>query len=316
MRALVTGGAGFIGHHLVRGLLARGDEVSVLDAFITGSRDRLTEIEDRIDLIEGDIREPADLDRAMAGCEVVFHLAAIPSVQRSMLEPRMTHDVNVTGTVEVALAAGRAGVRRIIFAGSSAVYGNAPILPRREDQLPDPQSPYATGKLAGEHYLRVLGPALGFESVVLRYFNIFGAGQDPNSDYAAVVPRFVTAALRGDRPIVYGDGLQSRDFTHVDNVVSANLLASVAPGADGAVCNIGCGGRYSLLELLAAIGDALGQPLDPVFEPVRLGDVPHSQAAIDAASERLGYRVLVPFAEGIARTVAWYREHSAARPVG
>jgi UDP-glucose 4-epimerase len=233
-----------------------------------------------------------------------------------MLEPRLTHDVNVTGTLEVALAAGRAGVRRIVFAGSSAVYGSAPILPRVEDQLPDPQSPYAAGKLFGEHILRVLGAALGFETVVLRYFNIFGAGQDPNSDYAAVVPRFVTAGLRGERPIVYGDGLQSRDFTHVDNVVSANLLASQAPGAGGAVCNIGCGGRYSLLELLTAIGDALGTPLDPAFEPARQGDVPHSQADIGAASDRLGYRVLVPFAEGIARTVAWYREQAAARPGG
>lgn len=309
MRVLVTGGAGFIGHHLVRGLLERGDEVRVLDAFITGSRERLDAVADRITLIEGDIREPADLDRAMAGCEVVFHLAAIPSVQRSMLEPRLTHDVNVTGTLEVALAAGRAGVRRVVFAGSSAVYGMAPILPRVEDQLPDPQSPYAAGKLFGEHILRVLGRSLGFETVVLRYFNIFGAGQDPRSDYAAVVPRFVTAGLRDERPVVYGDGRQSRDFTHVDNVVSANLLASIAPDAPGAICNIGCGGRFDLLELLAAIGDALGAPLDPVFEPARLGDVPHSQAAIDAAGARLGYRVLVPFQEGIARTVAWYREH-------
>lgn len=309
MRVLVTGGAGFIGHHLVRGLLERGDEVRVLDAFITGSHERLVAVADRITLIEGDIREPADLDRAMAGCEVVFHLAAIPSVQRSMLEPRLTHDVNVTGTLEVALAAGRAGVRRIVFAGSSAVYGMAPILPRVEDQRPDPQSPYAAGKLFGEHILRVLGPSLGFETVVLRYFNIYGAGQDPKSDYAAVVPRFVTAGIRGEQPIVYGDGRQSRDFTHVDNVVSANLLASIAPDAGGTTCNIGCGGRFDLLELLAAIGDALGTPLDPIFEPARLGDVPHSQAAIDVAGARLGYRVLVPFQEGIARTVAWYREH-------
>jgi UDP-glucose 4-epimerase len=316
MRVLVTGGAGFIGHHLVRGLLDRGDDVRVLDAFITGSRERLAGVQDRIDLVEGDIRSARDLDRAMAGCEVVFHLAAIPSVQRSLLEPRMTHDVNVTGTLEVGLAAGRAGVRRVVFAGSSAVYGSAPILPRVEDQLPDPQSPYAAGKLFGEHILRVMGAALGFETVVLRYFNIFGAGQDPDSDYAAVVPRFVTAGLRGERPIVYGDGLQSRDFTHVENVVSANLLASVAPTAVGALCNIGCGGRYSLLDLLTAIGDALGTRLEPAFEPARQGDVPHSQAAIGAAADRLGYRVLVPFAEGIARTVAWYREQPAARPVG
>jgi UDP-glucose 4-epimerase len=310
-RSLVTGGAGFIGHHLVRALLERGDDVRVLDSFATGSRQRLESVRGRIDLIEGDIRSTDDLDRAMDGCAIVFHLAAIPSVQRSMLDPRMTHDVNVTGTIEVALAAHRAGVRRVIFAGSSAIYGSAPILPRREDQRPDPRSPYAVGKLAGEQYLHVLGAANGFETVVLRYFNIFGAGQDPASEYAAVVPRFVTAGLAGERPVIYGDGTQSRDFTHVDNVVSANLLASTTDGVSGLTCNIGCGGRYSLLELLDAIGTAIGRPPEPDFQPVRLGDVPHSQADISLAAERLDSRVLVPFEDGVRRTVEAYRERSA-----
>lgn len=310
MRSLVTGGAGFIGHHIVHALMERGDDVHVLDSLATGSRARLQPILDRIEFLEGDIRHPADLDRAMAGCDFVFHLAAIPSVQRSMREPAMTNDVNVGGTIEVVLAAARAGVKRIMFAGSSAVYGNAPLLPRREDQLPDPQSPYAVGKLAGEHYLHVLGAARGVETVVLRYFNIFGPNQDPASEYAAVVPRFVTAGLRGEAPVVYGDGLQSRDFTYVDNVVSANLLASTAAGASGTTCNIGCGGRYTLLELLESIGRTLGTTLSPRFLPARGGDVPHSQADISCAQARLGYEVVVPFQEGIRRTVDWYRDRT------
>jgi len=311
MRSLITGGAGFIGHHLATTLIDRGDPVRILDSFATGFRSRLEPLLPSIELIEGDIRRAKDLDKAMEGCDVVFHLAAIPSVLRSMRDPGMTNDVNVNGTVEVILAAARGGVRRVVFAGSSAVYGNSPELPRREAHLPDPLSPYAVSKLAGEHYLHVIGSSRGVETVVLRYFNVFGGSQDPESEYAAVVPRFVTAGLRGERPLVYGDGTQSRDFTHVDNVAAANLLASTAPGVSGLTFNIGCGGRYTLLELLHVIGEAIGTPLEPTFLPAREGDVPHSQADISRAADGLGYRVIVPFKEGVHRTVAWYRDRQS-----
>jgi nucleoside-diphosphate-sugar epimerase len=306
MRVLVTGGSGFIGSHLVTALLDRGDEVSVIDDLSTGLRERLAGVEDRIRLVIGDIRDPARLDEAIEGADAVLHEAAIPSVARSVRDPLATNSVNTGGTIEVMLAAGRAGCRRLVFAGSSAVYGLAPEMPRRETYLPDPRSPYAASKLAAEAYIHAMGPLLGVETVVLRYFNIFGPGQDPASEYAAVVPRFITATLRGEGVEVHGDGLQSRDFTHVANVVSANLLALDMPGVAGLTCNIGCGGRYTLLELIAAIEAAAGRRLTFGHGPSRAGDVPHSQAAIDVAREHLGYGVVVPFEEGIHRTVAWY----------
>ena len=312
MRALVTGGAGFIGHHLVRALLERGDEVSVIDDLSTGLRSRLVPFEGRISFVEGDIRDSAAMDRAIEGCSVVFHEAALPSVARSVRDPRLSNEVNTSGTIEVMLAAARAGTRRVVLAGSSSVYGDSPQMPRIESQLPNPRSPYATSKLAAEFYVHTLGALHGVESVVLRYFNIFGPGQDPNSEYSAVIPLWATAALRGERVTVHGDGTQSRDFTFIENVISANLLAATAPGASGLTCNVGCGGRYSLLELLTAIGDGLGLHVEPSFAPPRPGDVPHSQADITLASTRLGYRVLVPFAEGIERTVRAYREQAEA----
>ena len=305
-RILVTGGAGFIGHHLVQALLDRGDDVVVLDDFSTGLRSRLDNVLDRIDLVEGDLRDPNAVARAVRGCDVVLHQGAIPSVARSVLDPISSNAVNVEGTIRLMLGAADAGVRRVVAAGSSSVYGASPELPRRETQRPDPRSPYAASKLASEHYVHAMGELKGIHTVVLRYFNVFGAGQDPASQYAAVVPRFVTAALQGERPVVYGDGLQSRDFTHVANVVSANLLAADADGVTQLTANIGCGGRYTLLDLLAAVGDALGIRLDPVFEPTRAGDVRDSEADVSLASERLGYNVIVPFEEGIRRTVDWY----------
>jgi UDP-glucose 4-epimerase len=312
MRALVTGGAGFIGHHIVRALASRGDAPVVLDNFSTGSRDRLAGIE-RVHLVDGDIRDRAALDQAMQGCEVVFHQAALASVARSVANPAETDSVNSGGTIAVMLAAASAGVRRVVFAASSSIYGTQPGLPRVEAQVPAPRSPYATSKLAAEHYLHSLGEIYGVETVALRYFNIFGPGQDPKSEYAAVVPRFVTALLRGQSPTVYGDGSQTRDFTYVDNVVEANLLAAAAADASGVTANIGCGGRYSLLELLAAIAAALGlRDTRPIFEPPRAGDVPDSQADITLARERLGYQVSVDFHEGIRRTAAWYRSDAGA----
>ena len=313
MKALVTGGAGFIGHHLVHALLERGDEVVVIDNFATGLRSRLASLHDRITLVEGDIRDPAALDRAIQGCEVVFHEAALASVARSVRDPRLSNDVNTNGTIEVMLAASRARVRRVVYAGSSSVYGDSPELPRRETQRPNPRSPYATSKLAAEFYVHSLGALHGIETVVLRYFNVFGPGQDPDSEYAAVVPKFVTAALDGERATIHGDGTQSRDFTFIDNVVLANLLAADAADVSGTTCNVGCGRRYSLIELLAAVASVVGRTLEPVFGPARAGDVPHSLADISLAGDRLGYRVLVPFEEGVRRTVEAFQEVSHGR---
>ena len=312
VRTLVTGGAGFIGHHLVGRLVERGDAVSVIDDFSTGDRARLDRVRDRIVVVEGSILDEAALDQAVAGCDVIFHEAAIPSVARSFVTPRLTNNVNVGGTIEVLLAAARHQVRRVVFAGSSSVYGIPETLPCREEQRPAPQSPYGASKLAGEHYLHTLGQHNGVETVVLRYFNVFGPGQDPASEYAAVVPRFTTAVLEGRRPIVNGTGEISRDFTFVDNVIAANLLAAGAPDASGLTCNVACGSRFTLLELLDAIGAAADRRVEPVFGPARGGDILHSQADISVARERLGYEVLVSFQEGIARTVEWYREQAAA----
>jgi UDP-glucose 4-epimerase len=306
MRVLVTGGSGFIGSHLVTALLERGDDVSVIDDLSTGLRHRLTPVESRIRLVVGDIRNADDLDEAIEGCDAVLHEAAIPSVARSVRDPVATNSVGTTGTIEVMRAAGRAGCKRVVFAGSSSIYGLSPEMPRRETHVPDPRSPYAASKLAGEAYVHSLGPLLGIDTVVLRYFNIFGPGQDPNSEYSAVVPKFITAALRGDRVTVHGDGRQSRDFTYVANVVAANLLALDGRDVAGLTCNIGCGGRYTLLDLIAAIEQASGRRLEVEHGEPRPGDVPHSQAAIDVARERLGYEVVVPFEDGIALTVASY----------
>jgi UDP-glucose 4-epimerase len=312
MRILVTGGAGFIGYHLVRGLLARGHEVNVIDDFSTGQRSRLDLLRDRIALTEGSILDPAALHEAVAGCEVIFHEAAIASVVRSLEEPRMTNEVNASGTIEVMLAAARHHVRRVVFAGSCAVYGIAEDLPSRESQRPDPRSPYAASKLAAEHYVHTLGELHGIETVVLRYFNVFGPGQDPASEYAAVVPRFVTAVLENRTPTINGRGDISRDYIHVDNVVEANLLASRPDSPSALTCNIAGGSRHSLLDLLQTICDAAGRRADPSFGPPRPGDVQHSQADISLARQALGYEVAVPFREGIAGTVAWYRDQKAA----
>jgi UDP-glucose 4-epimerase len=307
VRVLVTGGAGFIGHHIVRGLLGEGHEISVIDDLSTGFEWRLAPVLGRIRFVNGSVLRAEDLDRAAVGAEVILHLAAIPSVARSMVDPRATNDVNVGGTVEVMLAAARHGVRRVVLSGSSSVYGIPAVLPCVETMQPAPLSPYGASKIAAEHYLHTLGLASGVESLVLRYFNVFGPGQDRGSEYAAVVPRFVTAVLEGHRPQIYGDGLVSRDFTYVDNVVSANLLAMAAPIRPALTCNVAGGERHSLLRLLAAIESAAGRSSRPAFAPPRSGDIRDSQADITMAREALGYEVIVPFEEGIGRTVAWYR---------
>lgn len=306
MRALVTGGAGFIGHHLVRALLREGHEVSVIDDLSTGSIARLDDIEGQVRFSRASILDEDALAAAMDGCEVVFHQAALPSVARSIADPFRSHLVNVDGTMRVMTAAGDAGVRRVVFAGSSSVYGIPASLPCRESMRAAPESPYGVTKLAGEHYVHVLGRLRGVGTVVLRYFNVFGPGQDPASEYAAVVPRFVTAVLEGRRPTINGDGLTSRDFTYIDNVVHANLLAARVGAPSGITCNVACGDRHTLLELLDAIAAAAGRVADPIFGSARRGDIVHSLADISRAQEDLGYEVQVPFDEGILRTVRWF----------
>jgi UDP-glucose 4-epimerase len=302
----VTGAAGFIGSHLVRALLDRGHEVAAIDDLSTGLARRVEPVRSRIHYVQGDVRDPGAMDRAVVGCDAILHEAAIPSVARSVQDPHASNAVSTDGTIEVMLAAARAGCRRVVLAGSSSVYGASPELPRRETQLPDPRSPYAAGKLAAEAYLHSMGLLLGIETVALRYFNIFGPDQDPASAYAAVVPRFITAALRDEVLTIHGDGRQSRDFTYVDNVVEANLLALTAGGVTGLTCNIGCGGRFTLLDLVAALESAVGRSVRVEHVAPRAGDVRDSQASIDLASQRLGYRVVVPFEEGIKRAVDWY----------
>lgn len=308
MKALVTGGAGFIGHHLVRRLLENGHDVVVLDNFATGDIARLDPWIDAIRLLQGSILDPDALDEAAEGCEVIFHEAAIPSVARSVHDPHLTNTVNVRGTIEVMLAARRQGVRRVVFAGSSSVYGVTESLPCRETHVPHPESPYGVSKIAGEYYIKSLGQLNGTETAILRRFNVFGPGQDPQSDYAAVVPKFVTAVLNGTRPTINGTGEVSRDFTYVDNVVEAALLAARPDAPSSVTANVAGGGRHTLLQLLDAIGEAAGRRVEPIFGPPRPGDILHSEADITLARKAFGYEVVVPFAEGVRRTVSWYQE--------
>lgn len=304
---LITGGAGFIGSHITERLVREGHNVRVLDNFSSGHEANLKSFAGDIELLRGDIRDVSLVKEATKGVDVVFHEAALGSVPRSVADPVTTHEVNITGTLNVLLAARDAGARRVVYASSSSVYGETPVLPKCEDMTPQPLSPYALSKLAGEHYASVFKHVYGFEIVSLRYFNIFGPRQDPESQYAAVIPRFITALLEGKAPVVYGDGLQSRDFTYVDNVVNANLLASEAEGVAGQAFNVACGGRFSLLDLLAKVKKLLGSDIEPTHEAPRAGDVRDSQASIEAAQQALGYRVSVNFEEGIRRTVDWYR---------
>ena len=305
---LVTGGAGFIGSNIVRALLERGAAVRVFDNLATGRRPNLEDVADRIELIEADLRDAEALPRAVRGVEAIFHQGALPSVPRSVADPLASHDVNATGTLRLLLAAREAGVRRFVYASSSSVYGGTPTLPKAEELPTNPLSPYAISKLAGEQYCRVFARLYGLETVSLRYFNIFGPRQDPASEYAAVIPKFITAMARGESPLINGDGTQSRDFTYVDNAVQANLRAAEAPGVGGEVFNVACGQRFSLLELVGALNWILGTSIEPRFGPPAPGDVKHSQADISRARRLLGYEPAVGFEEGLARAVAWYRD--------
>ncbi len=313
---LVTGGAGFIGSHLAERLVRDGHTVRVLDNLSTGSRANVDRLGDGVTLYEGDLQEPHLVREAVRGCEVVFHQAALASVPRSIEHPLDTHGACVTGTVVLLDECRKAKVRRVVYAASSSAYGNQPIMPKHEAQLPQPLSPYAAAKLAGELYMEAFASSYGLETVRLRYFNVFGERQDPNSPYSAVIPRFVSALLSERAPTIYGTGEQSRDFTYVANVVHANLLAANAPGVSGKVFNAACGGSLSLLELLAAICKQLDKPFSPVFESARVGDVVHSWSDISAAERELGYRPVVSLEEGLRRTVAWYAAEAAAKGNG
>ena len=308
MRVLVTGGGGFIGSHLVDRLHAEGHEVRVLDNFATGRRENLLDLLGSVELVEGDVQSYERVNAAVRGMDVVFHQAALPSVPRSVQDPLTSNATNVTGTLNVLLAARDEGVRRVVFASSSSVYGANPELPKREDMATLPIAPYAVAKLAGESYCRSFTHVFGLETVALRYFNVFGPRQDPLSQYAAVVPNFITAALEGSQPVVFGDGEQSRDFTYVDNVIEANLRAMDAEDVAGATFNVAAGERTSLNHLIELIAAATGRELTPRYEPPRPGDVRHSEADVSRAERQLGYRPVVPLDEGLRRTIATYRE--------
>ncbi len=316
-RCLVTGGSGFIGSSIVRALLERGNSVRVLDNLSTGRRSNLDDVADDVEFLEGSVAHLATMSRACEGVSKVFHEAAIPSVARSVAAPLASHEANVTGTLNVLIAAMQAGVDRVVYASSSSVYGDAESFPVHETFRPMPLSPYAVSKLAGEQYLGAFHASFGLPTVALRYFNVFGPRQDPASEYAAVVPRFVTAALSGGPVTIYGDGEQSRDFTFVADVVQANLLAAEAPPeAFGRAFNVAYDQRHSVNELLREIRGLVPevpQP-EPNHAPPRAGEIRDSQADITAAREVLGYEPKFTFLEGLRLTVEWFRKETAARP--
>lgn len=316
MKALVTGGAGFIGSHLAARLVADGHEVRVLDNFSTGSRANLAGLEDSVELVEGDMQSYERAHNAIQGCEVVFHQAALPSVPRSIQDPLTSHAVNVVGTLNLLLAARDSDVRRLIYASSSSIYGADPSLPKQEDRAPLPISPYAVAKLASEGYCRSFSEVYGLETVALRYFNVFGPGQDPLSQYAAVIPKFITALLAGEQPTVFGDGEHSRDFTYIDNVVEANLLAATAPDVAGQRFNIACGKRISLNFLLDELRAILGSEVEARYLESRAGDVPHSLADISRAQEQLGYSPSIEFGDGLRRTVEYFQRQGDPQAPG
>ncbi|QNI37127.1 SDR family oxidoreductase [Edaphobacter albus] len=310
---LITGGAGFIGSHLVHALVARGDQVRVLDNFETGLKKNLEPVWDRIEVRAVDLADADAVQSACEGIDYVMHEGALPSVPRSVKEPRPSHRTNIEGTFNVLEGARLAGVKRVIYAASSSAYGNQPGFPRVETMAPQPLSPYAVQKLTGELYMQAYWRVYGLETVCLRYFNIFGARQVPDSPYSGVMARFILMMMRGERPTVFGDGEQGRDFTHVENVVQANLLAVDAPAtlAAGRVFNIACGQRHTLNETYALLATLLDFKHPPIYGPEREGDVRDSLADISAASAALGYVPRIDFEEGLRRTVAWYRDEFA-----
>jgi UDP-glucose 4-epimerase len=308
---LVTGGAGFIGSHIVRRLVAAGARVRVLDNFSTGRRANLAGVADQVELFEGDIADAALVRRAVGGAEYVLHLAALASVPESVEQPERNFEANYLGMHNLLMAARDAQVRRLVFSSSAAVYGDHPA-PHHEELAPRSLSPYAAAKHAGEQLCRAFTHVYGLPTVCLRYFNIFGPGQNPRGGYAAAIPILMTALLEGKRPTIYGDGRQSRDFVYVANVVDANLLACGAQEAIGGVFNIAAGGETTLLELLAILSELAGRTVEPVFAPARVGDIRRSYSDISRAQALLGFRARVGLAEGLRETFAWYREHGTS----
>jgi len=304
---LVTGGAGFIGSNIVEALVRKGERVRVLDNFSTGDPANLAAVRERVEIIEGDLRDMDAVRRAVAGVTYICHQAALRSVPRSVDDPLSTDAVNTHGTLQLLVAAREAQVRRVVYASSSSVYGDAPVLPKVEDQTPAPISPYAVAKLAAELYCRMYTRLYGLETVSLRYFNVFGPKQSPESKYAAVVPLFMRAALNDEPVIVHGDGEQSRDFTYIDNVVQANLLACTTPGVGGEVFNIACNSRHSVLEIALTVQKLLGRKLTIEHTTARAGDVRHTQASIDKATRLLNYHPTVGFEDGMRRTFEYLR---------
>lgn len=305
---LVTGGAGFIGSNIVEALVRQGNvRTRVIDNFVTGKRENLASVLDKIELIEGDIRDKALMEKVCQDIDVILHQAALRSVPRSVDDPVSTNEVNVTGTLNVLMAALKCKVRRVVYASSSSVYGDTPLLPKKEDHRPEPISPYAVSKLAGEYYCQVFWRIYGLETVSLRYFNVFGPRQDPLSEYAAVVPRFILAILKGESPQVHGDGQQSRDFSYIDNIIQANLKAATAPNIAGGVFNVACQERHTVMEIANTIMEITGRKVEPEFTAPRRGDVRHTLADISRAREALGYHPEVGFREGLEKTVAWFQ---------
>jgi UDP-glucose 4-epimerase len=311
---LVTGGAGFIGSHIVAELLARGARVRVIDDLSTGHLANLEEVGGDVDFFQASVNDEAALRRALEGVELVFHEAAIPSVPRSVANPRETHEACVNGTFNVLELARQSGVRRVVYAASSSAYGDQPVSPKVETMRPEPLSPYAVAKLVGEHYCQVFTRVYGLETVCLRYFNIFGPRQDPSSPYSGVISRFISALMRDERPVIYGDGEQSRDFTYVGNAVRANLLAAERAEAVGHIINVGNGATITLNELLEVMKRLTTRPAAaPDYQPPRAGDVRHSLADITRARELLGYECLVGLEEGLQKTIAWWKNSRFAQ---
>lgn len=312
--AVVTGGAGFIGSHIADALARDGLRVRIIDDLSTGHRENLDEIKGDIDFVEGSIADEQLLKKALAGVELIFHEAAIPSVPRSVENPRQTHVASVDGTFTLLLAARDQKVRRVVYAASSSAYGDQPTLPKEEGMLPDPLSPYAVAKLVGEYYSQVFARVYGMETISLRYFNVFGPRQDPGSQYSGVVSRFISSLLNNEQPMIYGDGNQSRDFTYIDNVIDANLKAASVSSGFGSVLNIANGERITLNQLLEELKTITGRPhVVANYQPPRLGDVRHSLADISRARQLLGYQPKVRLREGLQRTIDWWKTSRFAK---
>jgi nucleoside-diphosphate-sugar epimerase len=310
MKYLVTGGAGFIGSNLVKGLLNRNEDVRILDNFSTGRRQNIKDFESDVEVVEGDIRDFWVTLDACKGIDFVLHQAALPSVNRSVENPLTSNDVNSNGTLTVLECARRQGVKKLLFASSSSVYGDTPTLPKREDMIPCPLSPYAISKLTGEHYCRVYANLYGMSAIAMRYFNVFGPNQNPHSQYAAVIPKFITSIIADESPVFFGDGLQSRDFTYVDNVVHAVLTACQTESVTQGEFNLACGSQYTLRDLVDQLNSLIGKDIKPKMAPARPGDIKHSFADVSKLQKAFGIKPIVNFSDGLEKTIAFLKREA------